>query len=156
MSERPDPNGLLPCMIHIDKEGRWYHEGVEIIRRDYIQDFFRNMTLDAQGHYVITWQGRRCYVDVADTAHVIWNVVFQAGPGSGNDGFTLSVSDDSKEDLAPETLHVGKDHVLYCRIRNATFPARFSRAAYYTLAAHIEEKDGVFYLPVNGKKYEIK
>lgn len=156
MEEKPDTGGLRPCLIYIDEEGHWYHKGVEIIRRDYIRDFYRNMTLDARGCYVITWQGRRCYVDVADTAFVIWNVVFQEGACDGNDAFILSLSDDSKEVLAAETLYVGKDNVLYCRIKNHGLPARFNRAAYYALAAYIEEKDGTFYLPVNGNRYEIR
>ena len=46
-------DALPPCLIFIDKEGRWFHEGVEMIRRDFIRMFYRNMELDGEGRYVI-------------------------------------------------------------------------------------------------------
>ena len=70
--------------------------------------------------------------------------------------FTLTLSDDSQEDLAPDSLHVGNDNVLYCKVKNAAFPARFNRASYYQLATHIEEKNEIFFLPLNGGEYEIR
>jgi hypothetical protein len=62
------------------------------------------------------------------------------------------------ETLDPSTLKVGKDNVLYCRIRKGIFPARFSRAAYYRLAQWIEEDAGAgsFYLTLNGNRYTIE
>ena len=156
MKEGFEVNGLRPCLIYIDEEGRWHHKGAEIIRRDYIQDFYKNMKMDIEGRYVITWEGKRCYVDVADTAFVVWSVLYRDGMDGRNARFILSISDDSQEELRPETLYVGKDNILYCRIKEAAFPARFNRAAYYLLAAHIEEQDNAFYLPLNGTQYEIK
>ncbi len=148
-------NDLPPCLIFIDKEGLWYHKGVEMIRRDFIRLFYENMEMDSQDRYVISWGGKRCYVDVEDTAFVVRNVAFQDAIGDADARIRLYLSDDSKEDLAPETLHVGEENVLYCRVKNAAFPARFNRAAYYRLAAHIEEENNTFYLPLNGKKYKI-
>ena len=148
-------NDLPPCLIFIDKEGRWRHEGAEMIRRDFIRLFYENMELDSQGRYVINWGGKRCYVDVEDTAFVVRNVAYQDATGDADARFILFLSDDSQEDLVPETLHVGKGNVMYCSVKSAAFPARFNRAAYYTLAAHIEEENDDFYLPHNGKKYNI-
>ena len=149
-------DALPPCMIYIDEEGHWFHEGAEIIRRDFVQAFYEKMEMDGKNRYIIIWQGKRCYVEVADTAFVVWRVTYREQSGSSPAGFELSLSDDSREDLAPESLHVGKDHVLYCRIKTQAFPARFNRGAYYALAAHMKEKDDIFYLPLNGKDYEIK
>lgn len=146
---------LPPCLIFIDKEGCWYHKGVEMIRRDFIRLFYENMEMDSQNLYIINWGGKRCYVDVEDTAFVVRNVAYQDATGGNDARFLLSLSDDSQEDLAPETLYVGKDNVLYCRVKNAAFPARFNRAAYYRLAMHVEEENNVFYLPLNGKRYKI-
>jgi uncharacterized protein len=151
-----DIDELPPCLITIDKEGQWHHEGAEMIRRDFIRVFYQNMEMDVRGRYVIVWNGKRCRVGVADTAYVIWNVAYQDRGTEEPAGFRLVLSDDSQEDLAPETLWVGKDNVLYCRVKNQAFPARFNRAAYYSLAAHIEEKDNAFYLPLNGQWFEIK
>ncbi len=150
-----EQNDLPPCLIYIDKEGKWYHKGVEMIRRDFIRLFFENMKMDARGRYVIHWGGKDCYVDVADTAYVVRNVDYRDAAGDAGERVMLLLSDDSEEDLIPETLRVGKDHVLYCRVKQGKFPARFSRAAYYRLATLIREEAGGFYLPLNGKQYRI-
>ena len=141
---------LPPCAIYIDREGRWFHSGAEMVRREFIREFYRNMELDSRGRYVITWEGKRCRVDVADTAFVVWGV----DPVDGR--FVLRLSDDTREALQPETLFVGEQDVLYCRVRNGRFPARFVRPAYYQLAAFLEGEDGSYYLPVNGERYPIR
>jgi len=154
--EKHEINDLPPCLIYIDKEGQWYHEGAEMIRRDFIRIFYDNMEMDSQGRYVILWGGKRCLVDVEDTAFVVWNMRHQDAAAGGNERFVLQLSDDSSEDLRPDSLYVGRDNVLYCRVKEAAFPARFSRAAYYQLATHIVEENGNFYLPFNHRKYEIE
>ena len=156
MSSMPtEREGLPPCMIFIDKEGRWFHEGVEMIHRDFIQLFYQNMELDSGGEYVINWDGRRCYVEVEDTAFVVRRVAYEEEGPSQAPRFLLYLSDDTREDLLPETLFIGKDNVLYCRVKEQAFPARFNRAAYYQLAEHIVEENGVYYLPCHGKKYDL-
>jgi hypothetical protein len=148
-------SGLPPCMIFIDKEGRWYHEGAEMIRRDFIRLFYRKMELDSEGRYVINWNGERCWVDVEDTAFVVRRAVYQDGERTGNARFVLNLSDDTEEELMPDTLCVGQDNVLYCRVKNRLFPARFNRASYYQLAEYIEEENASYYLTLNGNKYNI-
>ena len=142
-------------MIFIDKEGRWYHEGAEMVRRDFIRLFYKNMELDSEGRYVINWNGERCRVDVEDTAFVVQRVLYEDGEQPGNARFVLNLSDDTEEELIPDTLWVGKENVLYCRVKNRVFPARFNRAAYYQLAEYIEEENGSYYLSLNGNKYTI-
>lgn len=148
---------LPPCMIYIDKQGRWYHQGVEMIHREIIRLFYRQMEIDPGGRYIISWAGERCYVEVEDTPFVVRRAEYK---GSGDDrrkaGITLSLSDDSREALDPETLVLGRENVLYCRVKESTFPARFDRPAYYQLAEYIEEENGGFFLPLNGKKHWIK
>ena len=70
--------------------------------------------------------------------------------------FVLQLSDDTPEALRPDTLFVGQQNVLYCRVKGGTFPARFIRAAYYQLAQYVEEDDGAFYLPLNGRNHVIR
>ncbi|MBW1850371.1 MAG: DUF1285 domain-containing protein [Deltaproteobacteria bacterium] len=123
-------NDLPPCLIHIDKEGHWHHKGVKMIRRDFIQMFYENMEMDSLGNYVITWGGERCHVDVEDTAFVVRNVVYQEATEGQDARFILFLSDDSQEDLVAAT--------------------------YYRLASHVKEENDIFYLPLNGRRYEIK
>jgi hypothetical protein len=143
------------CLIYIDKEGLWHHEGAEMIRRDFIRVFYQNMEMDSLGRYAILWGGKRCRVDVEDTAFVVWNARYQEADEGGKGRFILTLSDDSQEDLAPDSLSVGEDNVLYCKVKNAAFPARFNRASYYQLAKHIKEKKDAFFLPLNGIDHEI-
>ena len=144
---------LPPCLITIDKEGKWFHKGMEMVHREFIRLFYQNMELDEQGYYIISLGGDRCYVEVEDTAFVVWRVVFDEKNESNESKFILSLSDDSCEDLSPETLSIGDENVLYCKVKNQVFPARFCRAAYYQVAEYIEEEEGTYYLPLNGERY---
>lgn len=141
---------LLPCEIFIDKEGRWYHRGVEIVRREIIQLLYGDMEWDGLGRYILDREGNPCLVEVEDTAFV----VRRADAGDGT--FFLHLSDGSIEELSPETLSVGQENVLYCMVKNGRFPARFTRAAYYQLAGHIEEEEGGgFFLRIGEKKHPV-
>jgi len=149
------PNELPPCLIHIDKEGNWYHKGVEMIHRGFIRFFYEHLELDSAGRYVIDWKGQRCWVDVEDTAFVVRRVVYEDGIKGQDARYILHLSADMKESLLPDTLYVGKRNVLYCKVKNRTFPARFDRAAYYQLAQYIKEENGAYFLPLRGKKHRI-
>ena len=147
---------IPPCLIFIDKEGRWFHNGVEMIHLETIRLFYQHMSLDPLGRYIITLEGERCYVEVEDTPFIVRRARFMGSEKTDRSRYILSLSDGTEENLSPDTLAVGVDHVLYCRVKDQAFPARFDRAAYYQLAQHIEEKEGIYFLPLNGKDYLIR
>ncbi len=153
MEERQHSD-IPPCLIYIDKEGNWYHKGAPMIHKGFVQLFYKNMSLDPSGRYIIEMDGQRCYVDVEDTAYVVRGVT-RKGNGQ-EEKFLLELSDESQEELDPETLYIGEGDVLYCRVKNGLFPARFTRPAYYQLTRYVQEKDGEFFLPVAGKLYPVK
>ena len=141
---------MPPCEIFINKEGRWFHHGAEIVRKDIIRLFYANMQRNSRGRYVLHWDGNICSVEVEDTAFVVRRV------DKEQNAFCLYLSDDSVESLIPETLSVGRENVLYCTVKNGRFPARFTRAAYYQLAEHIEEEEGGgFFLRAGKTKHAI-
>jgi uncharacterized protein len=144
---------ISPCFIFIDKEGRWFHEGAEMIHRDIIRFFYDHMELDGSGRYLIHWEEERCLLDVEDTAFVVQKADFREHEGLQE--IQLFLSDDTREPLLPETLFVGKANVLYCMVKQGRFPARFHRPAYYQIAAFVQEEEGGFHLPLNGRKYRI-
>jgi len=146
---------IPPCHIHIDKEGRWYHQGAEMIHREFIRLFYQNMVLDSKGRYLINWANERCYVEVEDTAFVVRRVSYEKGNQDRASGIELSLSDDTKEALIPDSLCVGKENILYCKVKSGLFLARFNRAAYYQLAEHIEEDGKNYFLPLHGQRYYI-
>ena len=146
---------IQPCLIYIDKEGTWFYKGSKMIRREFVRLFYDNMELDSQGRYIINWQGGQCYVDVEDTAFIVRRAELVGPDQAGFFRYRLYLSDDSREDLVPDTISVGYDNAFYCLVKSRTFPARFSRSAYYQLAEHIKEEGGRYYLPINGDKHII-
>jgi hypothetical protein len=148
-------NDLPPCLIFIDRSGKWFHKGAEMVHREFIQLFYEHMELDTEGRYIISMGGDRCYVEVEDTPFVIRQVRFEEEGGEGPSGCMLYLGDDSREELHPETLYIGAENVLYARVKEGVFPARFLRPAYYQLARYIEEENGEYVLPLKGRKYVI-
>ena len=149
-----EENKIPPCMIYIDKEGKWFHKGIEMIHKGIVNEFYRSLATDSNGEYLIVMGNEKCLVEVEDTPFIITRVEFENA--AEGERIVLSLIDDTKENLDPDTLSVGEDNVLYCRIKNNTFKARFSRAAYYQLASRIKEEGDKFYLPLKNKKYFIE
>lgn len=153
-----DKQNTPPCQIRIDKEGVWYYQGAEMFRREFVNFFYQHLHRDAEGHYVIELPNDRCYVEVEDTAYFVKAVHTDNGhEGASGGSLRIMLCDDTWENLNPETLYVGRGNVLYCEVRGGKFPARFSRAAYYQLAEHIDQDadNGTFFLRCQGRRYDI-
>lgn len=144
--------------IKIDKDGIWYYRGAHMFRKDILCIFFENLIVDDCGQYFIKLNEEIYYLDVEDTAFVITAVSKIADPVCGREQLEVLLSDDGMEILDLNTLAVGKDNVMYCRIKEGKFTARFTRKSYYQLAEFIEQGDteNSFYISLNGKKYFIK
>jgi hypothetical protein len=154
-----DGHGMPSCGITVDEEGDWYYQGNKIIRENILDLFYENLHITPEGEFFIEWRQSRCILETADTPFVI-SMVDRKGYAAGEDEeiYLYLRHLQGFETLDPSTLKVGKDNVLYCRIRKGIFPARFSRAAYYRLAQWIEEDAGAgsFYLTLNGNRYTIE
>jgi hypothetical protein len=147
-----ETDDIPPCLIRIDREGRWFHKGLEMLRRDFVRFFYEHMEMDSRGRYVIRLSNQTCYLDVEDTAFVVRRVVLDSAE-EGEERLLMRLSDDTEEALNPETLHVGEENVLYCRVKDGRFPARFLRAAYYQLTERLEEEGGEYVISLGGKKH---
>lgn len=143
--------------IKIDKEGLWYYNGAHMFRKEIVNVFFQNLKVDACGKYLIELGSERCYLDVEDTAFVVVAVYKTKNPANGMEQIEILLTDDSCEILNMNSLQAGRDNVLYCRVKNGRFAARFSRKSYYQLAEFIEqsEHDARFYIYLNGVQYVI-
>ncbi|MBP7765260.1 MAG: DUF1285 domain-containing protein [Syntrophaceae bacterium] len=143
--------------IKIDKEGLWYYRGAHMFRKDILCIFFNHLNIDESGRYFIRLNEEVCFLDVEDTVFVITAVSKTKDPSGGSERLEILTSDDSREALDPASLSVGLDHVMYCRIKEGRFIARFTRKSYYQLAEFIEQDqpDGGFYVRLNEKKYYI-
>jgi len=143
--------------IKIDKEGVWYYCGAHMFRKDILCVFFENLHIDDCGKHFIELNGEIYYVDVEDTAFVVTAIYRTKAQEDGHDRIEILLSDDSLERLDLESLFVGDGNVMYCRIKEGKFVARFTRKSYYQLAELIEVDDtgDQYYIALNHQKYFI-
>ena len=151
---------LLPCAILIDREGDWYYQGNRMQRADIVSHLCQHMRRDeSSGLYIIQMGKQRCYLEVEDAPLVITGAsLTKQGERGSDEQMHLTIKYlDKGESLNPETLWVGEENVLYCRVTEKKIPARFLRPAYYQLAAFIHEdpERQRFYLLVGSKRYYI-
>jgi len=139
-------NGAPRYELRIDREGRWFHEGVEIVRDDIRSHFSQHLARNKDGGYVVRIGNDECPVVVEDAPFVVSRVVKEP-----NGGFSLLLSDCGAEPLDVKTLEFKESNIPYCRVRNG-LEARFSRPAYYQLAEFIEynEETDRFEIVVSG------
>ena len=145
----------VPCDIWIDKEGIWYYRGAEMFRRDIVRLFYKHLTRDPSGKYLIEMDDDRCYVGVEDKAYVVKAVYcLESEKGSG-EGIYLLLSDDDLEELDMETLRIDENNIPYCWVKNRQFEARFSKPSYYQLAQfiHHDPDCDAFFIALNGRQH---
>ncbi|MGV8073069.1 MAG: hypothetical protein AB2L11_00700 [Syntrophobacteraceae bacterium] len=145
---------IQPSGIYIDEEGEWFYNGNQIYRQDFLALFMENVQPASGGGFLINWNGQNCMLDAADTPFVITRTDI----ASSGEAILLRLKHLADvEILDPSTLSVGEGNVLYCRIRNGLFRARFSRPAYYQFAEWIEEdqESGAFYINLGGKRWSV-
>jgi hypothetical protein len=151
-------NEIPPCNIKIDKEGRWFYQGAEIIKQEIVRHFYAHLESDDQGRVIIHWRGERCVVEADDAPFVVLGVTNNPSSSPG-ESIEILLNDGSHEELDPDTLWIDEENVPYCRVRRDIFTARFSRKAYYQLARYFEEdpsKRGRYYISLRGKRHFLK
>jgi uncharacterized protein len=156
-SEKP-PERILSSGITVDCEGDWYYQQDKIIRQDILELFLSNLDLSSGGDFVIAWRGQRCALEVTDTPFIVSRVDRITLDETNHEEILIQLKHlPGPEVLDPSSLQVGEDNVPYCSIRSGKFRARFSRPAYYQLAAWIEcdPDTGAFYLELNGNRFPI-
>jgi hypothetical protein len=144
--------------IKIDKDGIWYYNGAHMFRKEILNVFFQNLRIDECGKYLIELGTERCYLDVEDTAFVVAAVYKTKLPGNGLEQIDILLNDDSCEKLEMNSIYTGRDNVLYCRVKEGKFTARFSRNSYYQIAEFIElSENGVdYFINLNSEKNFIQ
>jgi hypothetical protein len=143
--------------IKIDKEGRWFYEGEEITHRKTYLLYCRSLTRDDAGRVVLRVGREECPVEVEDVPFVVTTIEFVIAGPAGEEEMWVTLNDETREKLTPETLRIGPENIPYCRVRNGIFEARFSRNAYQLLLPHIhpDERENRFFLSLNEKKYPL-
>jgi len=151
---------IPPCNIRIDREGRWFYQGIEIIREDIIQHFYSQLELGDEGRVIINLDGDQCWVEVEDAPFIVKKTMYHPPGSPEGESFHCILNDGKEEILDLDTLWIGDGNVPYCRVKNRTFVARFSRRAYYELARYVEvdpPDDGDnYYIPLRGRRHYLR
>lgn len=148
---------LPPCMIFVTKDGKWYHQGAEIIHRPIFLWLIQSLEKNEEGQYIIHLNNQKCFLEVEDTPLVVTRADWIAEQPGETEHIRLTLNDESQEKLDPESLGISPESILYCRVKNGQFPARFQRQAYYQITQNLEEGEaGGFELTLNDRKYTIK
>ena len=143
------------CHIRIDKEGNWYYRGLPIIKREIYLHLNKCIRKDPSGKYILLMDGEKCYLEVEDTPYVIKEIRLDADPKRDPVLF-VKLNDETEEELKVDTVRVGKDNVLYCKVKDVLFDARFLRASYYQLAEYLQCDGENYYLVVGNKKFYLE
>lgn len=137
---------------YLDTEGILWHEGVEFDDPDLLTFFMKNMEKLSDGAFRVLCQGEECRIVPEDVPYVVRRVDITPKK------IKLLFPGHYQETLDPKTLHVGKLNVLYARVRNGRFEARFNRTSYLDLAKHVQfdPKKKIYFLKIDNKNYPIK
>jgi hypothetical protein len=144
-----DPD-LPPCLIYIDRDGRLFHRGAEMVHSGLNSLLLAHLVRDGQGRFIIEFHGQRCYVEVEDAPLAVWRA------SAAGEEIRLLLSDGREEPLDQAKLFVGPANVMYTLVRGGTIPARFTRPAYYQAAEFIEESSGGFALRCGGRLWPVQ
>jgi uncharacterized protein len=137
----------------IDKDGRWFQNGAEIIHQAIYREFCSLLEETSDGGYRIRLGREVCRVEVEDAPFVVLQVT-EEGEGK----LCIRLNDGSVEPFVADNFWIGKENVPYTHIKAGKFHARFSRPAYYQLAPYIvsDESEKEFFLLLDGKRLPIR
>lgn len=142
---------------YLDKEGTIWHDGTEITDPRFALIVHRGMTRTDNG-FLVRCQGENCYFQVEDVPYIVQDLALHKDEKGRLRQIDLIFPGGYTETLDPSTLTTSTENVLYCKVRNGLFDARFSRKSYFHLAPFIEENSDLqsYTLPVGGKYYPVR
>lgn len=121
----------------VDREGRIFHDGTEIVDPLVLRFFLRAMERTPEGRYLVVCQGEQNWFEPHDTPFVVQRL--RPGQEGGKiRALELCFIGDYREPLDPASLETEGGH-LYCRIRQGAVRARFGRVAMQQIAPFLAE-----------------
>ncbi len=126
--------------IRLDRQLRWFHDNEPIDHPKIIEAFNCGLVPTEDGKYRLNFGWDWCLVEVEDSAYGV--IAVDERP----DGLGLRLTDRTSERLDPESLSVGPDGVLTCRVKGGLAKARFLRDAQFALGELLEERGGTLVL----------
>jgi uncharacterized protein len=135
--------------LRLDAQGRWWHDDELIEHPKIIEAFNVGLKPTGDGRYRLDFGKDWCFVAVENAAYQV--LTLDVGEGH----VMLHLSNRQSAPLEPETLYLGADDVLYCRVFNRQAVVRFSRDAQFALGQLCHEQDGKMVLTLGGRSWPI-
>jgi hypothetical protein len=131
-----EPKNTAP--LFLDREGRWFHDGVEITHERTRLLFSKSIRRRASGTYCLQIGSESAEVVVEDAPYTVLSVTIQEDPDGFPQEYILHLNDETEERLESGSLFVGAGDVMYCKVKGGLERARFLRPAYYQICAKLE------------------
>jgi hypothetical protein len=138
----------------VDRDGRIFHDGTEIVDPAVLRFFLRAMTRTEDGRCLVLCQGERNWFEAPDTPFVIQRLGLTVEAGRLL-GVELVLPGDYRELLDPRGLETERD-LLFCRVRGGAFRARFGRVAVQQLAPFLVDTGKGSALVLGGERHPVK
>ncbi|HVA69380.1 MAG TPA: DUF1285 domain-containing protein [Candidatus Binataceae bacterium] len=138
--------------ISFRRDGHWYSDEERIDNPRIALLFSRSLKRNPDGSYYLQVAEERAPVVIEDTPWVVRSI-----EDDGRGGLALILNDESREPLDPGSLEVGRDNVLYCRVKGGEHRARMLRNAYNHLSPLFEpDGRGGFSIVVDGRAFPMR
>ncbi len=124
----------------LDETGTLRHAGDPITHARMLAVFFRNLEPLPDGRFLSRCAGEENVLEVADTPFVVIGLEIERDDDGRVQHVQLVLNDTRREPLDPETVSIGGNDVVYCRVREGAFPARFGRTAQLSFLSLAEER----------------
>jgi uncharacterized protein len=149
-TEDPATMGWQLPKLRVDRNGDWFDDDIEITHAGVLANLRSGLKRDTQGYYIQTRV--RIPVEVEDKPFVVSRIERRG------EALHAILSDGTDSDVDPATVHVGRDDVPYCAVRDGAFEARLSRAAAFQLLAlaDYDEATGRGTLRLGGREYLLQ
>lgn len=132
----------------IDKDGRWFTDGVLMVQKKIITLFAEHMQKDEQGKYAIKWQGINYPVQVEDVPFWV-DKLEQEG-----DALTLHLYDGRKVPMPDGPIWMKNDapylSVFWER------DTKLSQHVFSILSSSLIERDGAYFIRYAGREWSVK
>jgi hypothetical protein len=138
----------------VDRDGRIFHDGTEIVDPAVLRFFLRAMTRTDDGRCLVLCQGERNWFAAPDTPFVVQRLRLSL-EGTALQSVELCFQGDYREPLDPATLETERD-LIFCRIRGGVFRARFGRVAVQQIAPFLVDFGEGSALVMGGRRHPVR